>query len=60
MSSGSGVDWSNVARVGGGFGFAVISSLYIARLASSALKDVEELEQTKLSDVEVERDAPTK
>eukprot|EP00227_Mantoniella_beaufortii_P004874 CAMPEP_0197614030 /NCGR_PEP_ID=MMETSP1326-20131121/59318_1 /TAXON_ID=1155430 /ORGANISM="Genus nov. species nov., Strain RCC2288" /LENGTH=216 /DNA_ID=CAMNT_0043182899 /DNA_START=1011 /DNA_END=1662 /DNA_ORIENTATION=- len=33
-------DWGNIAQVGAGFGFAVLSSLYIARLASNALKEV--------------------
>jgi uncharacterized membrane protein YdjX (TVP38/TMEM64 family) len=37
-----GTNWTHVAQVACGFGFAVISGAYVARLASEALKDVEE------------------
>lgn len=38
----AGNDWTHVAQVACGFGFAVIGGAYVARLASEALKDVEE------------------
>ena len=35
-------DWTHIAQIASGFGFALISGAYVARLASEALKDVEE------------------
>ena len=34
--------WTHVAQVACGFAFAVVSGAYVARLATDALKDVEE------------------
>lgn len=37
-----GPEWTHVAQVASGFGFTILSGGYVARLASEALKDVEE------------------
>ena len=37
-----GNEWTHVAQVACGFGFAVLSGAYVTRLATEALKDVEE------------------
>ena len=39
---GGGGDWTHVAQVACGFGFALLSGSYVANLASEALRDVEE------------------
>jgi hypothetical protein len=47
MEAGAGVgegggDWTHAAQIASGFGFALLSGSYVAKLASEALKDVEE------------------
>ena len=41
-AEGGGGDWTHVAQVVCGFGFALLSGSYVANLASEALRDVEE------------------
>lgn len=38
----AGGDWTHAAQIACGFGFALLSGSYVAKLASEALKDVEE------------------
>lgn len=40
--AGAGGDWTHAAQMAVGFGFAIVSGGYVARLASEALKDVQD------------------